>query len=64
MTELPEDGELQLGEVRLPRGRRVRARGGPNEPVAWVTDEPVESAGRAWLALSGMAAATGLQLVL
>lgn len=64
MTALPEDGELRLGEVRLPPGRRVRAREGPNEPVAWVTDEPVESAGRAWLALSGMAAATGLQPML
>ncbi len=32
--------------------------------MAWVTDEPVESAGLAWLALSGMAAATGPQPVL
>ena len=64
MAALPEDGELRLGEVRVPRGRRVRAGEGPNEPVAWVTDEPVENPGRTWLALSGMAAATGPQPVL
>jgi hypothetical protein len=33
---LPEDGELQLGPVRLPAGRRVTPYD-HDEPVAWVT---------------------------
>lgn len=62
-THLPEDGEVRLGSLIL-SGRRVGATSGSGEPVAWITDEPVPVAGRIWLALSAMAAETGLQPVL
>lgn len=62
--QLPEDGDLRLGDVAVLRGRRVRTIEGHGEPVAWVTYEPVPGAGRVWLALSEMAAETGLQPVL
>ena len=48
--DLPEDGELRLGSLRL-RGRRVGAALSGGQPVAWVTEEPVPDAGSAWLAL-------------
>jgi hypothetical protein len=32
-AELPQDGEVQLGAVRLPRGRRIIPEG--HGPVAW-----------------------------
>jgi hypothetical protein len=61
--DLPDDGDLRLGSLRL-RGQRVDATLSRGRPVAWVTDEPVPDAGRAWLAISGMAAKTGLRPVL
>jgi Domain of unknown function (DUF4253) len=61
--DLPEDGDLRLGSLRL-RGRREEATLSRGQPVAWVTHDPVPDAGRAWLALSGMAAETGLRPVL
>lgn len=61
--DLPEDGDLRLGSLRL-RGRRVGAALSRGRPVAWVTEEPVPDAGGAWLALSAMAADTGLRPVL
>jgi hypothetical protein len=51
-ADVPEDGELQIGSVRLPAGRRIRARHGLGGPVAWVTAKPVPDAGRVWAALS------------
>jgi hypothetical protein len=60
---LPEDGDLRLGSLRL-RGRRVGATQSHGQPVAWVTEKPVPDAGQVWLAISTMAAATGLQPVL
>jgi hypothetical protein len=62
-VSLPEDGELRLGSVSL-SGRRVRAYKGSDEPVAWITDEPVPDAGRVWRMLGEMATETGLQPVL
>lgn len=59
---LPEDGELRLGSVQLPAGRRVTPVSG-TDPVAWVTDGSVPDAGTAWLTLSAMATQTGLQPV-
>jgi hypothetical protein len=61
--DLPGDGDVRLGSLRL-RGRRVGATLSRGQPVAWVTEEPVPEAGRAWLAISGMAADTGLRPVL
>jgi hypothetical protein len=58
--EVPADGELQIGSVRLPAGRRVRARNGRGGPLAWATIEPVPDAGRVWAALSQAHAQSGL----
>jgi hypothetical protein len=60
---LPDDGDLRLGSLRL-RGRRVGAALSSGQPVAWITEEPVPDAGSAWLAISDMAADTGLRPVL
>lgn len=60
MTGLPEDGTLQLGSVNLPAGRRITARFGSGQPVAWATAEPVAEAGRIWTALSAAHQETGL----
>jgi len=57
---LPEEGELQLGPVRLPAGKRVRAGFEPAVPVAWVTHQAVPGAGRIWAALSAAHPQTGL----
>jgi hypothetical protein len=67
---LPADGELRLGSVTLPAGRRraltwptgVRADNSirPASPVAWLTDTPVPDPGRVWAALSAASARTGL----
>jgi hypothetical protein len=64
---LPEDGEVRLGAVMLPAGRRIVPEHpvhGPSEPVAWVTTEPVPDAGLAWSALSDAYQQTGLVPVL
>jgi len=63
-ASLPEDGELQLGPVRLPAGRRISASYGSGAPVAWITGRDVPGAGRAWAALSQAQPATGLVPVL
>jgi Domain of unknown function (DUF4253) len=59
-ADVPEDGELQIGSVRLPAGRRIRARYGLGGPVAWVTAKPVPDAGRVWAALSQAHPQSGL----
>jgi hypothetical protein len=59
-ADVPEDGELHIGSVRLPAGRRIRARYGLGGPVAWVTDEPVPDVGRVWAALSQAHPQSGL----
>jgi hypothetical protein len=61
---LPEDGELRLGSVMLPAGRRVRAEQGSGEPVAWATSQAVPGAGRVWSALWDVHGETGLVPVL
>jgi Domain of unknown function (DUF4253) len=61
---LPDDGELRLGPVMLPAGRRVLADQGSGEPVAWATRQKVPDAGRVWSALSDMHERTGLVPVL
>jgi uncharacterized protein DUF4253 len=61
---LPEEGEVRLGAVLLPAGRRVIPMEGPGEPVAWVTAEPVPDAGLAWSALSDLQQQTGLVPIL
>src|SRR5712691_6009066 len=61
MTELPVDGELQLGQIRLPAGKRFHAGFGPaRRPVAWVTREEVPEAGGIWAALYDGRQETGL----
>jgi uncharacterized protein DUF4253 len=59
-VDLPEDGELQLGGVRLPAGRRIVAGYGSGAPVAWATAVPVADPGRIWQALSELSPETGL----
>lgn len=59
-AEIPEDGELSVGPVRLPAGRRVRAGQGSGGPVAWATVREVPGAGRVWAALSAAHAESGL----
>ena len=61
-AELPENGELRLGAVALPPGRRVVPDG--HEPVAWVTSTAVPDPGRVWSALRDMRSRTGLVPVL
>jgi hypothetical protein len=43
-ASLPEEGELQLGTITLPAGKRIRAGYEPEIPVAWVTRQPVADA--------------------
>jgi hypothetical protein len=57
---LPEDGELQLGPVRLPAGRRIAAGLGSAGPVARATLGPVSDPGRIWQALSAISPDAGL----
>jgi len=57
---LPEEGELRLGAVMLPLGRRIVPQAGPGEPVAWVTTQPVPDPGLVWSALSDAYLETGL----
>jgi hypothetical protein len=73
-ASLPEDGELRIGPVGLPAGKRIRAKtwstrpeagrvvrvGFDEQPVAWVTREAVPDSGRAWAALSEAQQDTGL----
>lgn len=61
---LPAEGELRIGAVTLPAGRRVVPKEGPGEPVAWVTTGPVPAAGLAWSALSDAHQHTGLVPIL
>lgn len=56
---LPEDGELRLGPITLPAGKRIHA-GFEPVPVAWVTRQPVPDPGRVWAALSDLHQETGL----
>lgn len=60
MSGLPEDGELRIGSITLPAGKRLRAEFGSGAPVAWVTVQPVADAGRVWAALSDAHRETGL----
>lgn len=58
---LPEDGEVRLGPVVLPAGRRHWAVEDPGgEPVAWVSQSRLADAGRVWRELSDLHAQTGL----
>jgi len=59
MGELPGDGELRLGTLTLPEGRRV-ASSSTGKPVAWVTVQPVREVGRLWSAAQDMHQQTGL----
>lgn len=59
-ADVPADGEVRIGAIRLSAGRRIRGGGGLGEPVAWVTSEPVPDAGRVWAALSDVHAQSGL----
>src|SRR5215469_576303 len=61
---LPEDGELRIGSISLPRGRRLRAGYGSGGPVAWATLQPVPDTGRVWAALSDEHSQTGLVPIL
>jgi hypothetical protein len=62
--ELPGEGELRVGSVRLPSGKQVcgtgPAHGDEAVAVAWVTIEDVPEPGRVWAALSAESPTTGL----
>src|SRR5262245_14296689 len=60
---VPQDGELQLGAVTLPAGRRIIP-DGHDEPVAWVTRREVTDPGAVWSALSDLHPETGLVPIL
>lgn len=62
--DLPEDGELRLGPVALPAGKRIRSAYEPAGPVAWVTLQPVPDPGRLWQILSAAHQETGLVPIL
>jgi hypothetical protein len=62
MARLPGNGEIALGPVRLPAGRRVISEDG--EIVAWVTEDAVAEPGRVWAALQQVHTDTGLVPVL
>jgi Domain of unknown function (DUF4253) len=59
-VDVAADGEVQVGAIHLPAGRRIRSDDGGGEPVAWATTEPVPGAGRVWAALSEAHAHSGL----
>jgi Domain of unknown function (DUF4253) len=59
-TGLPENGEVQVGNVQLPAGRQVVAGYGAGSPVAWATVQPVTDPGRIWQALSDIVPDSGL----
>jgi hypothetical protein len=64
VAAVPGDGELQVGSVRLPSGKRVHGTGPAHEheavAVAWVTIEELPEPGRVWAALSAESPTTGL----
>jgi hypothetical protein len=39
--KLPQDGELRIGAVTLPAGRRIRASFGSGDAVTWMTSQEV-----------------------
>ena len=57
--QLPSDGDLRIGAVTLPAGRRVTPFGA-RRPVAWITMQPVLDIPRAWAMLSDAHERTGL----
>ena len=63
-ADVPADGDVRIGAIRLPAGRRIRGDGGQGEPVAWASSELVPDAGRVWAALSEAHAQSGLVPIL
>src|SRR5262245_38523573 len=64
MTEVPPDGELQVGPVPLPAGRRVHAGFPSVTPVAWATSDPLPEPGLTWWQLSAHREQSGLAPIL
>jgi hypothetical protein len=62
--KLPQDGELRIGAVTLPAGRRIRASFGSGDAVTWMTSQEVTDIPRAWAMLSDAHEHTGLVPVL
>jgi hypothetical protein len=44
---IPDEGELQLGTIRLPAGRLLRT-GDADEPAGWITESAVPDPGPVW----------------
>jgi hypothetical protein len=62
-ASLPENGELEIGSLRLPEGCRTHVHGflnGSTPPIAWVTIKPVPDPGAVWVTLSQAQPHTGL----
>ena len=57
---LPEEGELRLGPINLPAGKRVHAGFEARIPIAWVTRQAVPDPGMVWATLSNELQETGL----
>lgn len=61
---VPDEGELQLGPVKLPPGRLLRSDDDEGEPVAWMTRVAVPNPLRAWSELLALHGRTGLAPIL
>jgi hypothetical protein len=64
-ASLPDDGPAVIGTVRLPTGRRIRydssfGHAATDEPVLWLTDEPIPRAGTVLAALRRKEHGSGL----
>jgi hypothetical protein len=62
-VEVPADGPVRLGSVRLPVGKQLSGCG-DDAPVLWATSEPVPDAGLVWQALTDLHLDTGLVPIL
>ena len=59
----PADGEVRLGPLLLPAGKRIFGHMAA-EPLLWATSDPVPDVGQVWLALHDMRQETGLVPIL
>jgi hypothetical protein len=57
--QLPGEGPVRIGPVRLPAGRLTGGHGSDGR-AAWVTMDPVPDSGQVWAALAELHPRTGL----
>ena len=63
-VDLPEDGELRLGGVRLPAGRQRFGEDPEDGPVIWTTDDVLAAPGLLWQDVEAPARERGLSAVI